>query len=72
MLQIRKGNRDNLGTVFFIFPLKHILYPSLLHLTKMVLMSGHNICSHREIRTNRWKTGSLHKADMTKNIFEIF
>ena len=41
MLQISRGNRDNLGIIFHISLLKCILC-----LVQMVLMRDHNICFH--------------------------
>ena len=48
--QIRKGKRDNLGIVFHITPLKHVATHHKNRLAEMVLMRGHNICFHNEIR----------------------
>ena len=49
MLQIRRGNIDNLGIIFHIFPQKHMLLP--LSLSEMILMRGNSMicCEIRKI-----------------------
>ena len=44
VLQIKRGKRDNLGIIFHIDPLKHMLRPIIEpSLTETVLMRGHDI-----------------------------
>ena len=54
VLQIRRRNRDNLGIKVFIFSPNHVENPSLepSQFTEMVLMRGHNICCHGELKKN--------------------
>ena len=46
VIQIRRGNKDNLGLISLIFSFH------LIHLVETVLMRGHNKCFPSEIRKN--------------------
>ena len=58
VLQIKRGNRDNLG-IFSIFFHKNIFYDPSLELIERVLMRGHKICFHREIRKIIFELSSI-------------
>ena len=50
MLQItRRGNRDNLGMITFLKE-THVVTLHYKHLSEAVLMRGHKICFHSEIK----------------------